>query len=144
MCCKTSVSPLIKELAETVLAVGLFTKNAGSGWSREIPEENTRVSAYLSGDALELSLTPSVSSMEGHHHKRIAAGVMYEIAARYAERVDGQIKQTGINVAECMAEGIPARVIAQYPEKRLDFDRLCPGWRDVFTGAGDDEPIATG
>lgn len=144
MCCKTSVQPLDRLIAETILTIGQFTRTA-SGWERTIPVEETRVVAHFTTDSLDLSLQPSVSSMEGHHAKRLAAGVMYEIAARYAEKVGGQVVQRGINVPLCMEAGLPMRVLASYPSQRLDFGRLCVGFQDVFLGGSEEqEPIAYG
>lgn len=124
------------EIAEATLLVGRFLKAADGGWRRLVEEEQASIAAYATREGLLLSISPPVSSLAGHANKRIAASVMYEIAARYAEKVDGTIQQEGINVAACQLEGQggAARVLAAYPESRLDFRQLCVGWRSVFLG----------
>lgn len=134
VCCKTTVMPMVREVAEALLAIGQFERTSPSGWVRSIPEEDTAVSAYLHEDRLTLSLHPAVSSMIGHAHKRVAAGVMYEMACKYAERVGGLIQQEGINVPACQTEGKATRMLAVYPAQRFDYEQLCPGFRAVFLG----------
>lgn len=134
MCCRTLVRPLDKAIAQAILVTGLFESDGYDHWRRKIPEEEATVTATFSDDGLLLSISPPVSSMEGHHHKRIAASVSYEIAARYAEKVDGEISQIAINVPACMTEGTQKRTLASYPSSRLDFGQLCQGFREVFVG----------
>ena len=127
-----------QEVAEAILALGRFTltETQPHRWERIIPEEAVSVTAYTYGDHLEIALSPSISSLQQHHDKRIAAGVMYEIAAKYAEKVNGQIVQTSINVPECMSGiGMPEQhIIAQYPDQPLNFERVCPGFQQVLLG----------
>lgn len=139
MCCRTRIVPVRAELAIAQLEIGQFREVYPGSWRRIIEEEQTYVTASLQADSLLLSLSPAVSSWTGHHDKRIAASVAYEIAARYAEKVNGVITQEGINVPDCRIEGHSSRTLAIYPETRLDFSLLCPGFRAVFLGEGEGE-----
>lgn len=132
MCCRTRVLPYEPEIAAAMLAVGLFQVTGKDTWRRLVPEEETHVSAYAAFDGLVFSLSPAVSSLEGHHHKRIAASIMYEMAVRISEKIGGVIQQEGINVPACMEAGHSVRVLASYPSKPLDYGNLCLGWRGVF------------
>lgn len=133
MCCRTKVFPLHRDIAIAQLEIGQFTTDGFGRWMRTLTEEHTSVMASLTDEGLILSLSPAVSSLAGHHEKRIAASVMYSIAALYAEKVNGVIEQTSINVKECQEHG-SSRTLAVYPESRLDFSMLCPGFRVVFLG----------
>lgn len=133
ICCRTRVEPLIPDVAIAQLQIGQFLLQPNGTWRREIPEEETSVTATLNNECMILSLSPAVSSTEGHHHKRIAASVMYSIAGMYAEKVNGVVTQVAINVPACMGDG-PHRVLASYPSSRLDYAMLCPGFRSVFVG----------
>ena len=135
MCCRMVISPLDKVIAEAVLTIGMFT-DAGliGGWRRDLPDEGTTVFAkFLSdGSELELSISPSVSNYDQHAQKRLAAGVYFEIAAKYAEKVGGSITQLSV-VAGCKDTLEPANhVAAQYPEHPLLFEGVCPGFRETF------------
>lgn len=134
MCCRTVVAPLDKELAVSQLMVGGWVLQPSTGvWTRTFQEEGTSVSVRLTDDTMELSLTPPVHNLEGHAQKRNAAGAMYSLAAAYAEKSGAAIvTQTGINVPVCMSEGTNQRVLAVYPGSRLDFERLCHGFRVAF------------
>lgn len=132
MCCHCAVRPYDPLIAEAILRLGMFEQVPSTSlWTRHIWDENTAVSAHQEGDALVLTLAPVVASFEGHAHKRIAASVMYEIACRYAQKVNGTITQEAINVAECRLEG-PTRTLAVYPETRFDYSMLCAGFREAF------------
>ena len=141
MCCRMSVQPLVPEIAVAILTVGQFRPTftrAEDGlavtWERAIPEEGAVVSASIANDALELSILPAISVFAHHAGKRLAAGVYFEIAARYAEKVGGVIVQKA-TVQGC-TDGPPAQelVLARYPEMPLSFDRVCPGFRAVILG----------
>lgn len=116
------------------MEIGQFISDGFGRWMRTIEEEQTSVMASMTDEGLILSLSPAVSSMAGHHDKRIAASVMYSIAAVYGEKVNGIIEQTSINVKECQEHG-SSRLLAVYPETRLNFANLCPGFRLVFIGS---------
>jgi len=83
------------------------------------------------GDRLILTLQPAITSWEGHHLRRISASVAYEIASRYAEKVNGIIRQESINVRECMGEG-SNRVLAVVPDTRFSYANLCAGFQQEF------------
>jgi hypothetical protein len=135
VCCKSETTPLIPDVAETILAIGQFVPNdEGTAFYRDVGE--SRVTAYLTGDKLTLSITPAVSIDSHHEGKREAASVYFEIAARYAQRVNGQIKQCS-TIQTCGQER--ERVIAQYPELPLAFSSVCPGFRRTFTGVEGEE-----
>ena len=97
-----------------------------------IPEEGTIVNASLTDGSLELNISPAISVFAHHHGKRIAASVYFEIAARYAEKVDGRIVQRA-TVVGCKAGDSPQElIIAQYPELPMNFDRICNGFRETL------------
>lgn len=132
-CCKTKVLPLDKAVAAAVLATGMFVLGEHGVWERRIEEEGTTITSYMTEDSLIFALTPPVASMEGHEHKRLAASCMYEMACRYAQKVNGRIEQFAINVYPCLTEGT-TRVLANYPETRFDYSQLCPGFQTAFSG----------
>lgn len=125
--------------------VGLFNPLNDRTYERLIPEEGTSVTATINTDYLSLSITPAVTTMAEHSHKRLAASVYFEIAARYAEKVDGKIAQHS-NIGACIADGVTEKVLAEYPNHPLDWQRICVGFADVLAGGhihdDYDEPIA--
>lgn len=140
MCCRLTVSPLDPEVAAAVLAVGLFVPVDGvtGTWRRLIPEEGTTVNAIFVPESrvLRIELTPSVSQYAHHAEKRIASGVYFEIAAKYAEKVGGTIKQLS-NVTGCTEGGVSEHVLAQYPASPLCWEQVCPGFRETILGTTD-------
>lgn len=133
MCCRTRIHGLSQDLATGLLITGQFLQEAEHRFHRDIGD--ARVVAYFepASNSILLSLSPSISTWQGHFDKRDAIGVMYEIATRYAEKIGGRIEQEGINVAECMGEG-RTRLLAQYPELPMRYENLCPGFKAVFLG----------
>jgi hypothetical protein len=126
MCCRITVAPLDPELARLVLRMGMFspTDELGLNWRRYILEEGTNVNAILLPDygALRLELSPAVSAYSHHADKRIAGGVYFEIAAKYAEKVGGLITQLS-NVPGCTEGGIAEHVLARYRTRRCSGSR---------------------
>lgn len=149
MCCRLTVSPIDPEIARTVLLVGMFVpvyQDGGNEFSRSIPEEGTKVTATLLPDALHLAISPTISVMSHHSHKRLAASVYFEIAARYAEKVDGKITQMS-NIGACIEDGVSAKVLAEYPNHPLDIAKICVGFQEILSGGHihdeeADEPLA--
>ena len=142
ICCRTSVYPLDLKTAVSILTVGLFKPvywlpnrpDVAVNWERAIPEEGTVVNASLSEDSLELNLSPAISVFAHHLGKRLTASVYFEIAAKYAEKVGGEIIQ-GSNVVGCSEEpGVNNLLIAHYPEMPLQFSRICEGFRALILG----------
>jgi len=109
-------------------------------WERVIPEEGTIVNASLTDGSLELNISPAISVFAHHHGKRLAASVYFEIAARYAEKVDGRVVQRA-TVVGCKAGESPQElIIAQYPELPMNFERICNGFREtLLEGCGSAE-----
>ncbi len=149
MCCRTSIQPLDLQTAIAILKVGLFrpvywlptNPDLAVNWQRVIPEEGTTVNASLANGALELNLSPAVSIFAHHHGKRITASVYFEIAAKYAEKVDGEIRQRA-TVAGCKdGEHAQDLLLGHYPELPLSFERICAGFRAVLLN-GDGSPLA--
>ena len=105
----------------------------GNEFGRSIPEEGTRVTATIQSDALHLQISPTISMMSDHSHKRIAASVYFEIAAKYAEKVSGTVTQLS-NIGACVADGVSSKVLAKYPEMPLSFERACIGFQEVLAG----------
>ena len=96
---------------------------------RRLIEEGTAVYADLTGgDELSLSIQPVISSYEHHFGKRLAVGVCFEIAAKYAEKVGGEIYQLS-NIGLCKADGLDRHLLASYPSMPLQFSQICPGFK---------------
>lgn len=134
MCCRLTVSPSDPDIARTVLAVGMFTASHDANrWTRFIAEESTTVVAIIGEKDLRLELMPAVSFYAQHAGKRIAAGVYFEIAAKYAEKVGGKITQHS-NVSGCTDGGINSHVLAQYPDMPILWEQVCPGFRETLLG----------
>ena len=139
MCCRVSVQPSIPDIARSILATGQFKPqpyaldkplSEVNGWTRLIEEEGVGVNVTIDKESVSISLSPAVSVYAGHHGKRRAAAVMLEIAARYAEKVDGEIVQHA-NVIGCTEDG-SSRHLASYPSQPLQFDKVCNGWKAEF------------
>lgn len=149
ICCRTSVYPLDLKTAIAVLNVGLFkpvywlpsNPDYAVNWERVIPEEGTVVNASLSDQSLELNLSPAISVFAHHIGKRVAASVYFEIAAKYAEKVGGEIIQRA-TVVGCKSGDHPQElVLARYPNMPMNFERICPGFRAVLLDGGESELI---
>ncbi len=134
-CCRATVRPIVPEIARAILATGRFIPMGDSAaavyWQRSIPEENTIVKAEIHTDSLSVSISPAVSVYEHHHGKRITAGVYLEIAAKYAEKVGGEIIQHA-TVPGCVDDGKKDRLLAQYPDTPLQFSQVCKGFQEEF------------
>lgn len=139
MCCRTHVQPIHIPTALAILEIGMFkpTYKAESSdfptlWERRIDEENSRVTVSLAGQSFEINITPSISAYEQHAGKRITAGVYFEIAAKYAEKVGGEIIQRA-TVMGCRLENEDsALLLASYPSIPLMYDRICNGFKAVL------------
>ena len=136
MCCRLSISPLDPDVAKSILAVGQFHPVNGNYWQRNIPEEGTEVGAQLRPDSnlLQLNIQPAVSTYLQHAEKRLAASVYFEIAAKYAEKVNGTIVQYA-NVTGCLDPLRTERRLAAYPHEPLLFVHVCPGFQELFGDA---------
>lgn len=136
MCCRVRVEPLVPDVATAILETGLFQHNDSGVWTRRVDEEGTVVSVNVRPHehALVINLNPVVGNWDHHAGKRNAAGIMFEIAARYAEKVNGTVYQTGINVPECKEDSPGTHHLATYPVTRLDFEKVCAGFQRVFLG----------
>lgn len=136
MCCKLTISNLDPDLAEAMLAIGLFLPlDKPLTWRRDLPEEGTSVFASFVLDQLQLQIQPAISNIDHHAEKRIAASVYFEMAAKFAEKVGGTITQRA-QVAGCRIEGSTNAdlIVARYPDQPLMFDHVCPGFQAVILG----------
>lgn len=132
MCCRLEVEPLLLDIAAAQLAIGQFEWEISKGiWRRSIPEENTFVEASFVNQRLHLEIKPSIHSYFQHHDKRITAGVYFEIAARYAQKVNGRIEQLS-NVVGCSLVGVQRRLLAEYPNSPMNYNSICNGFAEVF------------
>ncbi len=111
----------------------MFVPTSAISFSRNIPEEGTSVTATITPRSLDLQIAPTISMMSHHSHKRIAASVYFEIAAKYAEKVDGTVTQLS-NIGACVADGVSSKLLAQYPHLPLSFERACIGFQEVLAG----------
>jgi hypothetical protein len=142
MCCKTSVYPVEPSIVAAVMAVGQFRPirwHEGQpglpvAWERLIEEEGTLVIASLQDSCLDLNIRPAVSVFSHHSEKRIAASVYFEIAARYAEKVNGTVLQRATVMGCRDGEHGAELTVARYPEMPLSFERVCPGFQAVLLG----------
>jgi hypothetical protein len=131
-------------MAAAVLEVGLFRPvywlpgepDLAANWERAIPEEGAVVNASLLDGALELNISPAISLFSHHHGKRLAASVYFEIAARYAEKVGGEVIQRATVLGCKPRERSHDLVLARYPDLPMSFDRVCPGFQAVLLGGG--------
>lgn len=98
---------------------------------RHIPEEGGSVRARFSNGELSITLVPSIGEYEHHARSRIMASVALEIAAKYAEKVNGTITQHA-NVQGCSNLGVTSRLLAVYPYEPLNYANLCLGFQQVF------------
>lgn len=132
MCCRLEVEPLIREIAAVQLAIGQFEwQEHNQTWRREIPEEHTFVQVSYVNDRLHLEILPSIQQYEHHAGKRITAGVYFEMAARYAQKVNGRVEQLA-NVVGCSTVGIQRKVLAEYPRSPMNFNAICNGFMEVL------------
>ena len=135
MCCGARVRPLDPATVRHVLMIGQFESLASGGYRRELKEEGTAVIARMDTEALVLSLTPAINVLLDHGPRRLAAAVMFEIAWRYAEKVNGEAWQLA-TVAQCRSVGVESsRYLARFPIEPFTWDKVCPGFQAVF-GAG--------
>ncbi len=141
MCCRLLVEPLDRALAVAVLETGLFSfasSHDGGTWKRKVIEDDGRIANVIAqvdaaNGCLSLALLPSVSTFQGHAYRRISAGVYFEIASKYAEKVMGRIIQSG-NVDQCIENRARERLLAQYPDLPLQWAQVCLGFRVVILG----------
>lgn len=135
MCCSTSVSPVNRELAASLLLIGQFTPTSAGNWEREVREDDgtkITVKARIEGDTLKLDLFPRISVMG--HHRRISGGVYLEIASRVAEKCGSKIVQSS-NIGECVENSDRLKLLADYGQgQRMDWEAVCLGFRTVILG----------
>lgn len=139
MCCKTSVQPFDPELAAAILEMGQFRPadyridgNAPPRvWRREVPEECSAVTVTLANGSFEITISPAISTHEHHFGRRITAGIYFEIAAKYAEKVGGEIIQRA-TVEGCRGMHGTGLLIARYPALPMTYDRVCAGFQAAF------------
>lgn len=147
MCCRLTIQPLSIEIATAVLLTGEFYPMfvdipqvaASRQFYRDISLDDGsqhRVVARMEpeNDALRLELSPSISQYMQHAAHRIDGGVYFEIAAKYAEKVGGVIKQLA-NVSGCVeAGGINEKILASYPSRPMMWEQVCRGFQEAILG----------
>lgn len=141
MCCRQHVSPIDIPTALAVLEIGQFKPIHTAAnfefptlWERAVPEENSRVTVNLSGQTFEINIAPSISSFDQHAGKRITAGIYFEIGAKFAEKVGGEIIQRATVLGCRASDAESALVLAHYPVMPMNFERVCAGFRAVILG----------
>lgn len=134
MCCRTTVTPIGPRAIEILRLAG-FTGGERSAWIREL-DNGTWVTVRLDPQRIVLNVYPPVGSLADHSQQRLAAALMFKIAAYLAEDAGGDIVQEA-SVGHCLVErGKSSILIARYPTLPLRFEHVCPGFRDVFVGGG--------
>ena len=136
MCCRLSIQPFDAKLAAELLRIGLFvptypTDDLPGHWQRWVEEEQAAVNASFQADCLQLSLQPVIANWIDHHAHRITGGIYFEMAAKYAEKVGGEIRQHA-TVQGCRQVGSEMLLLASYPSLPLTFNRVCAGFQEVF------------
>jgi len=142
VCCRTAVRPLNPELVRATLTIGGFEPvyfdprhpDLATRWEREVPEEGTTVTVHVLDDGIELSISPAISHYDHHMDKRLAAGIYFEIAARYAEKVGGTVIQRATVEGCTSGQGTKELLLATYPTMPLNFNRICDGFQETFLG----------
>jgi hypothetical protein len=140
-------------MAASILSIGRFVpkhacaEDAGIPltWQRYVEEEDAVVTVSLTGGIFDISISPSINSFDHHLGKRITAGVYFEISAKYAEKVAGEIVQRA-TVTGCKESSNGAGLlVARYPSMPMTFDRVCHGFQAVLIpGEHDfDHPLAS-
>lgn len=145
MCCRTNVFPIDRNIAASILTIGMFEPvyflpgrpDIAVNWERLVPEEGCIVRASITSESLDLNISPAISSYGHHANKRITASLYFEIAAKYAEKVGGEIIQRA-TVVGCKHSYQPQDlVIGHYPSSPLSFTKVCPGFQAVLLGSHD-------
>ena len=140
VCCRLEVEPLVLDIVAAQLAIGQFEfQPHNNTWRREIPEEHTCVQASFVDKRLHLEIYPAIQHYDHHAGKRITAGVYFEIAARYAQKVNGRIEQLA-NVVGCSTTGIQRKLLAEYPNSPMNFNAICNGFMEVLNQADNSGP----
>jgi hypothetical protein len=142
VCCRTVVRPLNPELVLATLSIGQFRPvyfapdrpDLATRWERAVPEEEATVTVNIIGDGIELSISPAISRYDHHMDKRLAAGIYFEIAARYAEKVGGTVIQRATVEGCTSGQGSKELLLASYPAMPLSFERICAGFQVTILG----------
>jgi hypothetical protein len=142
MCCRTVVRPLNPELVRATLTIGQFRPvyfapdrpDLASRWERDVPEEAATVTVHVVNDGIELSISPAISHYDHHLGKRLAAGIYFEIAARYAEKVGGTVVQRATVEGCTSGQGSKELLLASYPAMPLSFEHICDGFQVAILG----------
>jgi hypothetical protein len=142
VCCRTVIRPLDPELARATLTIGQFQPvyyapdrpDLATRWERHVPEEDATVTAHVVNDGIELSISPAISHYDHHMGKRLAAGIYFEIAARYAEKVGGTVVQRATVEGCTSGQGSKELLLAAYPAMPLNFERVCNGFQASILG----------
>lgn len=134
MCCRTTLSPVQRDIAEALLRIGLWEPLPGTDrWARQFGDEGSVIASF-EGATVVLSLSVSISNLEHHAMRRNAGAALFEIAARIAERCGSKVTQHS-NVGQCVEDGASSRVLAE-PGHRMTFDNLCLGFKKTFMAEG--------
>lgn len=123
-------------IAEAILATGMFHQTSDISWQRDVPEEGSSVIATFNeaDHCLTLNLTPAISVAQHHIGRLRAAGVYFEIMAKYSEKIGGEVWQRA-NVSGCkVEESSSGLLLASYPSIPMTFDRVCSGFQAAMMG----------
>ncbi len=132
MCCRTTVAG-IGPRAHEILRLAGFRGGERSAWTREL-DNGTWVTVSFDSQRIVLNVHPPVGSLADHSRQRLAAALMFKVAAFLAEDAGGDIIQEA-SVGHCLVErGRSSILIASYPDAPLRFEAVCPGFREVFLG----------
>ena len=129
MCCRITVTPFDRNIAEAALRIGQFEQRDHWVWRRMVEGEGYVDVQQGADGELIIMLSPVISAAEHHLNKRVIAGIAFEIASKYAAHVNGEVRQIG-RIASC---GGQTELIAVYPDEPLrDWHNICPGFRAIM------------
>ena len=131
MCCKTSLNAAPPTF-EAQLAIGLFIPAGLNTWIRKLDDDAKIIVEHdKTKGIIEIHIFPTITAPAHHASRRIAASVMFEIAAKIAEKGNCDIYHHA-NIAGCYREG--NHPLASYPYHPFEWTNLCPGFVAVFMG----------
>lgn len=134
MCCKSFILPASTEMVAMLLQVGFAP--VGNAWFRQV--EDAKVTAsfeqHEKESRLVFSLSPNITSMEGHVPAATAASLAFKVGNAIAERFEAALIHDS-NISLCKEErGGAQGLLAAYPDIPFRFDALCLGFRNVLGG----------
>ena len=129
------IAPASEEMIAMLLTVGFVQTPGRPSWLRQI--EGGSVTAMFEQRAedrvLTFSVSPHITSMDGHAAAAQAASLAFKVADRIAEKFDAALIHDS-NISYCKEErGGTQGLLAAYPDIPFRFEALCLGFRNLFS-----------